>query len=68
MNTGAPVLVEWMRGRRHVRSVCFVLWETESMIHAAATLDGERPMGHVDFERNQVIRVVPLTEAVGRGA
>ena len=60
-----PVLIEYRKGERLARSLCYVLAQADGVILACATLDGRAPLGPVHIEERAVVRVVQLVEGVG---
>lgn len=62
-----PVLIEYRKGDRRARSVCFVLSEEDGLVVGAGTLDGDQAMGIVTILVRTIVRWTRLDETGGGG-
>ncbi len=65
--THVAVLIEYRKGDRRARSLCYVLSDSEGLVFAAGTMDGRQPMGLVTIDKTSIVRVVRLVEGQGVG-
>ena len=57
-----PMVIEYRKGSRVARSLCFVLSQRSGVVIAAGTLDGKQPMGIVTIDESAIVRAVRLEE------
>lgn len=60
-----PVLIEYRKGERRARSLCFVIADQDGTVIGAASMDGRVPMGLVTIDRTSIVRVTLLEEGEG---
>lgn len=59
---GVPVLIEYHKGGRLARSLCFVIAVSNDIVVASGTLDGRHHLGLVTIDVDAIERVAVLEE------
>ncbi len=63
--THVAVLIEYRKGDRRARSLCYVLSDSEDMVIAADTINNKQPISLMTINKTSIVRVVRLEEGQG---